>query len=153
MDAMNEIKNRIKENYLVNPVTSVLEIIIQVGVDPERSETFKTCTRNALTPAVMSRVSSEISAGAEIMVNGVKHHVVVAYSPIFPHSTRFTTQDGHLDVIKVCVMREIARRLNAALAAEIAQGRTWPEEVKSVSVDFLISQPLEYVDIRIPETL
>lgn len=136
------------------PVTAILAVTLRTDfvrdLAPDQLRRERSRLHRVLLQDFTRRVNDGVLVDAGLRVQ-------MDFLPASAHSTYFYTRSGWNAQTKAAALKEMTRRANAAWARRIGadhvfvSGRTRIPGVRSVSVNFLLSTPLTYMNLRPPQ--
>lgn len=143
-----EIKSRIQRYFLdERPVTAVLETNFIVVCSDTCTTHEQKSIRDIILPQVRRAFVNALGAGVSVQFAGATTHVRIQFNETSSTSNYFTTRDGRLDFVKAMVVKAVVDQLNTRWESDIRNSGYWfcgQPRVKLVSVEFLLSNPIEY---------
>ncbi len=145
--------------YDERPVTTILAATFKTAFADEALEKKERDRRRgrlhaALRSAFETRINQQVTVG-----NG--HLVTMRFEPASTRPTYFWSRSGYSDQLKAAAMKEMVKQLNDGWAAQIRANRgaiitvagvDCPGPWQTVSVNFLLSSPLDYLDVNVART-
>jgi hypothetical protein len=133
------IREQITNEYFTpNPVSAVLEITVKIRdkshANEEEKKQILDINKNNLRILIYQRISNDLHNKT---INIMGHDVNMHFREQHPTKVHHITNDGHIDLIKSQFMKIYTEQLNNQLFLDFPLLR--------VSVNFLLSKPLEYL--------
>lgn len=155
-EALEKLREVYYEHVLSSfPVCGILKLGCAVEIEGVESEVYKECMKKAIQEQVFQQYIDTLRNGVDLIINRKKAFVKMDFVRV--GAGFYYTRSTYHELVKTAVTKKLQEHINKVWEKRLADGAladqvntgTGSERVKSVHFTFLLSQPMEYLDLKV----